>query len=619
MKQILLTNTEDCDGCGDCIEACSKVNEASGLFLHKMTKGYQATVCQQCISPSCIKGCFRDAIYQENGVVKINDDLCIGCRLCVLMCPIGAITYTDDRMLKCEQQCAKFNGGKLACIEACESKCLKAVDVKDVAVGMQQGFQMNEDSAAPSLAPKAASDLANATQGLCVFCGTCEIVCPTDAIEIVDNHAEIDKSRCIMCGSCFAACPVLIPSGAGSIWDPRTIADIRYTSKAGKYVLRGFGTERQLPGFDDIVILPAQASIAPVDKYREACNTSVTLGTRYAEEPLVLDTPVLIAGMSFGALSKECKLALAKGTSLVGSCANTGEGGMLPEEREYADKLAVQYSSGRFGVSVDYLNAGDAIEVKIGQGAKPGMGGHLLAEKVSPEVAKIRGIPLGTDALSPCRFLDATKDGDLAKHIELIREVTDWRIPIIVKLGPGRVDDDVKIAAEAGADIISVDGMEGGTGAAPEVVIEHTGVPTLASLVQAVNGLKEIGMKDEVDLIITGGIRSGADVAKAMAMGADAAYIGTGAMIAAGCRACRMCYTGKCPVGVATQDPLLRERLDVDLAAERIGNYIKSMTEETKMLAQLAGHNDIRKFSVDDLRALDTNTAAITGIRLIGN
>jgi glutamate synthase domain-containing protein 2 len=240
---------------------------------------------------------------------------------------------------------------------------------------------------------------------------------------------------------------------------------------------------------------------------------------------------------------------------------------MLPEEREMAENLVVQYSSGRFGVSSDYLNVSDAIEVKIGQGAKPGMGGHLLAEKVSPEVAEIRGIPLGTDALSPARFLDATREGDLAKHIELLREVTDWRVPIIVKLGPGRVDEDVKIAAEAGADIISVDGMEGGTGAAPEVVIEHTGVPTLASLVQAVNGLKEIGLKDEVDLIITGGIRSGADVAKAMAMGADAAYIGTGAMIAMGCRACRMCYTGKCPVGVATQDPILRERMDLDLSS----------------------------------------------------
>ncbi|MCK9151562.1 glutamate synthase-related protein [Methanobacterium alcaliphilum] len=620
MVQILLTDPDSCDGCNDCIEACSKVNGSSAIVLHKMTNGYQAIVCQQCVDPACARGCFKESIYREDGVVKINQDACAGCKLCMLMCPIGSISYTENGMIKCDQQCIVNPGDTPACVSACDSGCLEAVDVDKFATGMRQGFELNgKVSNSSSLSPSSpSSDLAAATQGLCVFCGTCEIVCPTDAIKVVDNHAEIDKTRCIMCGSCLAACPVLIPTGAGSIWDPRTIADIRFTSKAGKYVLRGFGTERKLPSFDDVIILPAQASIAPVDKYRESCNTQVELGTRFAEEPLVLQTPVLIAGMSFGALSKESKLAMAKGTSLVGSCANTGEGGMLPEERELADKLMVQYSSGRFGVSSDYLNIADAIEVKIGQGAKPGMGGHLLAEKVSPEVAEIRGIPLGTDALSPARFLDATKEGDLAKHIELIREVTDWKIPIVVKLGPGRVDEDVKIAAEAGADIISVDGMEGGTGAAPEVVIEHTGVPTLASLVQAVNGLKEIGLKDEVDLIITGGIRSGADVAKAIAMGADAAYIGTGAMIAMGCRACRMCYTGKCPVGVATQDPKLRERMDLELSAMRVANYIKSMTEETKMLAQLAGHNDIRKFSEDDLRVLDINTAAITGLRLIG-
>lgn len=618
MKQILLTDPEKCDGCNDCIEVCTKYNDEPALFLHKMTNGYQAIICQQCINPSCLKGCFRDAIYREDGVVKINQDRCVGCRLCMLMCPIGSITYTQDEMLKCEYQCMDSENATPACVEACSEKCLETVDVKEFATGLQQDLELNT-SASESVRPLSpASALASSTQGLCVYCGTCEIVCPTDAIKIVDDHADIDKSRCIMCGSCTAACPVLIPTGAGSIWDPRTIADIRYTSKAGKYVLRGFGTERQLPNLDNLIILPGQASVSPVDKYREACNTKVILGTRYAEQPLELQTPVLIAGMSFGALSEECKLALAKGSALVGSCANTGEGGMLPLEREYADKLIVQYSSGRFGVSADYLNVSDAIEVKIGQGAKPGMGGHLLAEKVSPKVAEIRGIPIGTDALSPARFLDATKEGDLAKHIELLREVTDWKVPIFVKLGPGRVKDDVQLVAEAGADVISVDGMEGGTGAAPEVVIEHTGIPTLAALMEAVHGLEEIGMKDTIDLVITGGIRSGADVAKAMALGADAAYIGTGAMIAMGCRACRMCYTGKCPVGVATQDPILCERLDVDLAAMRVANYIKSITEETKMLAQLAGHNDIRKFSPEDLRALNSDTAQITGVKLTG-
>jgi len=615
MVQILLTDPEKCDGCNDCIEACEKITGHSSIFLNELEDGYHAIVCQQCVDPACARGCFRDAIRKEHGIVKIDQEACIGCKLCMLMCPIGAITYSEDGMIKCEQSCIEKPGDTPACVAACEKGCLEAVDVREVVSDIHKGFELKAATSSSSLTPS--SDLAAATQGLCVFCGICETVCPVDAIKVVDNHLEIDRKKCIMCGSCLAACPVLLPSGAGSIWDPRTIANIRYTSKAGKYVLRGFGTERRLPNFDDILIVPAQASIAPVDKYREPCNTQVTLGTRYAEEPLTLQTPVLIAGMSFGALSRESKLALAKGSAMVGSCANTGEGGMLPEERELADKLIVQYSSGRFGVSAAYLNVGDAIEVKIGQGAKPGMGGHLLAEKVSPEVAKIRGIPEGTDALSPARFLDATDRKDLAKHIKLLREVTDWKVPIIVKFGPGRVYDDVRIAAEAGADIIAVDGMEGGTGAAPEVVIEHTGIPTLSALVQAVNSLKDMGLKDEIDLVIAGGIRSGADVAKAMAMEADAVYIGTGAMIAMGCRACRMCYTGKCPVGVATQDPELRKRLDVNIAARRVANYIKAMTEETKMLAQLAGHDDIRQFNPDDLRALDTNTAAITGLKLI--
>jgi len=405
---------------------------------------------------------------------------------------------------------------------------------------------------------------------------------------------------------------------AGYIWNTETIKQVRHNARTGEYSLRGFGAERQIKTFDDVIILPGQASVAPVDKYREKCDTSVTLGTRFCDNPLELKTPVLIAGMSFGALSKSCKLAMAKGSAMSGSAANTGEGGMLPDERTMADNLVVQYSSGRFGVSSKYLNSGDAIEVKVGQGAKPGMGGHLLAEKVSPDIAEIREIPEGTDALSPCRFLDAPNDGDLAKHIELIREVTDWKIPIILKLGPGRIDEDVKIAYEAGADIISLDGMEGGTGAAPEVVIEQTGVPTLPALNQAVSTLEEIGAKDDVDLIITGGIRNGGDVAKAMAMGADAVYVGTGAMIAMGCIGCRLCHIGKCPVGIATQIPELEEKCNIDIAAKQVANYINAMTEEAKMLAQLAGHSDIKNFNRSDLRALDTETVAQTDLKLVG-
>ena len=410
----------------------------------------------------------------------------------------------------------------------------------------------------------------------------------------------------------------LKPLNPGDVWSQKTMEEIQAKAETGNYKIRGFGRLKEVPKFDDITILPGQISVAPTDKYRENCETKVELGTRFSENPLKLDTPVLIAGMSFGALSKETKLAMALGTSKVGSAANTGEGGMLPEEREYADNLVVQYSSGRFGVSAKYLNAGDAVEVKIGQGAKPGMGGHLLAEKVSPEVSKIREIPQNTDALSPCRFLDSQNKDELKEHIELIREVTDWQVPIIVKLGPGRVDEDVKLAYEVGADIISLDGMEGGTGASPEIVSEETGVPTIPALALAVKSLEEIGAKGDVDLIITGGIRNGADVAKAMAMGADATYIGTGAMIAMGCIGCCQCSKGKCPVGIATQDPVLRQKLDVETAANKVANYIKAMTEEARMLAQLAGHKDIRDFNKTDIRAMTTEMAAISGVKLIG-
>ncbi len=408
-----------------------------------------------------------------------------------------------------------------------------------------------------------------------------------------------------------------IAMDAGSLWSKQTIEEIHTKAETGTYIVRGFGRSKPYPKFDDIVILPGQASVAPVDKYREPCNTKITLGTRFAKKPLELDTPVLIAGMSFGALSKEAKLGMALGSSKVGSAANSGEGGMLPEEREYADTFVVQYSSGRFGVSAKYLNSGDAVEVKIGQGAKPGMGGHLLAEKVSPEVSEIREIPEGTDALSPCRFLDSQNKEELKEHIELIREVTNWEVPIIVKLGPGRIDEDIKIAVEVGADIISLDGMEGGTGASPQIVSEETGVPTVPALALAVKTLDEIGARGEVDLIITGGIRDGADVAKALAMGADAVYIGTGAMIAMGCIGCRKCSTGKCPMGIATQDEKLRT-LEVEEAGEHIANYIQAMTEEARMLAQLAGHNDIRDFNRSDLRALTTEMVAMTGLKLVG-
>jgi glutamate synthase domain-containing protein 2 len=408
------------------------------------------------------------------------------------------------------------------------------------------------------------------------------------------------------------------PEDIRNVWSFNDLVEINRKSTEGSYKVRGCGATRPLPTFDDLVIVPAQVSRPPIDKYREPCNTRVVLGSRYAENPLVIDTPIMIAAMSFGALSKEAKIALAMGATLAGTATNTGEGGMLPEERKYANKLIAQYASGRFGVSAEYLNKSDAVEIKIGQGAKSGMGGHLLGEKVTAEVSKIRMIPEGTDALSPARHMDIVGPEDLSMKISQLREITDWKIPIMVKFTSGRVSDDVKIAAKAGADAIVVDGMQGGTGAGPDVVTEHSGVPTIAAIVEADEALKHINLREDVSLIAAGGIRNGADVAKALALGADACYIATSALVSIGCRVCQMCYAGTCRKGIATQNPQLRRRLDYLEGGKRVARYIEAMTEEAVMLTQQAGNTDLLKLEKDDLRALTVESSAMTGVKMAG-
>jgi len=401
------------------------------------------------------------------------------------------------------------------------------------------------------------------------------------------------------------------------IWSQEVVASIKAKAATGKYLVRSMGSRRSLPHFDDLVILPAQTSRPPIDNYREPCETATVIGGRYAREPLRMSYPLMLGAMSFGALGRNAKVALAKGARRLDIPVNTGEGGMLPEEREEAGKLIVQYASGRFGVSAKYLNSADAIEIKIGQGAKPGMGGHLMGEKVTADVSALRGIPAGTDALSPARHMDIVGPEDLSFKISQLREITDWRIPIIVKYSPGRVGSDVKIAAKAGADAVAIDGMQGGTGAAPEVGIEHAGIPTIAAVVEAQRALSEMGLRNEVDLIVSGGIRGGADVAKALALGADAVQIATSAMISIGCVMCRQCHLGRCPVGIATQDPELQAKLAPD-AEDRFVNYVNATVKELKMLTQLAGLTNVHNLDVEDLRAVDPTCAAITGVKLVG-
>lgn len=425
------------------------------------------------------------------------------------------------------------------------------------------------------------------------------------------------------------------PSLAESAFFSRkVIEDIQVKAQLGRYRIRGFGAYRPLPSFDDLVFVTAGLSRVPLEGYRERCSTETVIGGRFASRPLRLTTPIMITGMSYGALSRHAKIALGRAATRVGISTCTGDGGMLPAEREASHLLVYQVLPSRYGFDPEHLRAADALEIVIGQGAKPGTGGILLGQKVSDEIAAQRDLPPGVDQRSAVRHPDWMGTDDLIIKIEELREATEGKAPIAIKLGAARVTDDVKLAAKAGADIIVIDGMEAGTGASPELQLEHFGIPTMAGLVEAVAALEEIGLKDEVKLVISGGIRSGADIAKALALGADAVAIGTAALIALNCNRpiyvedyhalgtapghCHHCHTGRCPVGITTQDPALMARLDIDEAADRVANYLNALTMEVQLVARACGKWDIHDLEPEDLRALTIDASFITGVPMVG-
>ncbi|MGO3455440.1 MAG: FMN-binding glutamate synthase family protein [Marinomonadaceae bacterium] len=417
-------------------------------------------------------------------------------------------------------------------------------------------------------------------------------------------------------------------------FDRSTMAEIRRAAETGIYDIRGFGAKRKLPHFDDLLFLGASMSRYPLEGYRETCNTSVVLGDRFAKKPIKLDIPVTIAGMSFGALSANAKEALGRGASVAGTSTTTGDGGMTPEERGQSSKLVYQYLPSRYGMNPDDLRKADAIEVVLGQGAKPGGGGMLLGQKITDRVAKMRNLPKGIDQRSACRHPDWTGPDDLTIKIQELREITDWQVPIYIKVGATRTYYDVKLAVKAGADVIVVDGMQGGTAATQEVFIEHVGIPTLAAIPQAVQALQEMGMHRKVQLIVSGGIRNGADVAKCMALGADAVAIGTAALVALGCNDPKWekdyeaigsaagfyddYQEGKDPAGISTQDPELMKRLDPVAAGHRLANYLRVLTLEAQTLARACGKNDLRNLEPEDLVALTVESAAMARVPLAG-
>lgn len=415
---------------------------------------------------------------------------------------------------------------------------------------------------------------------------------------------------------------------------PEVNAEIRRAAATGIYDIRGGGAKRKVPHFDDLVFLGASVSRYPLEGYRETCNTKVTLGTRFAKKPIELDIPITIAGMSFGALSGQAKEALGRGASAAGTSTTTGDGGMTPEERGHSNKLVYQYLPSRYGMNPNDLRKADAIEVVVGQGAKPGGGGMLLGQKISNRVAEMRTLPKGIDQRSACRHPDWTGPDDLEIKLLELREITNWQVPIYVKVGGTRPYYDTALAVKSGADVVVLDGMQGGTAATQDVFIEHVGIPTLAAIRPAVRALQDLGVHREVQLVVSGGIRNGADVAKAMALGADAVAIGTAALIALGdndpkweaeyqklgttAGAYDDWHEGQDPAGITTQDLALASRLDPIDAGRRLRNYLKVMTLEAQTIARACGHNDLRNLEPEDLCALTVEAAAMAQVPLAG-
>ncbi len=417
-------------------------------------------------------------------------------------------------------------------------------------------------------------------------------------------------------------------------FDEYTNSEIRRAAETGIYDIRGGGSKRKLPHFDDLLFLGASMSRYPLEGYREKCSTDVILGTRYAKKPIELKIPITIAGMSFGALSGPAKEALGRGASIAGTSTTTGDGGMTKEERGQSKTLVYQLLPSRYGMNPDDLRKADAIEVVIGQGAKPGGGGMLLGQKISDRVAEMRTLPKGVDQRSACRHPDWTGPDDLAIKITELREITQWKVPIFVKIAGARPYYDTALAVKAGADVVVLDGMQGGTAATQEVFIENVGQPTLACIRPAVDALQDLNVHREVQLIISGGIRNGADVSKALALGADAVSIGSAAMIAIGdndpkwekeynrigstAGAYDDWHEGNDPAGISTQDPKLMKRLDPKKAGKKLSNYLKVMTLEAQTIARACGKNDLHNLEPEDLCALTVEAAAMARVPLAG-
>ena len=389
----------------------------------------------------------------------------------------------------------------------------------------------------------------------------------------------------------------------------RYMKEIQEMAVKGTSAIEAMGTQMPMPGWDDILILGAQLNPPPLDEYADVSLTTV-IG-KHAKKPMVLEMPVYISHMSFGALSKETKIALSKGSAAAGTAMCSGDGGILPEEKAAAHKYIFEYVPNLYSVTEENLKTSDAIEIKIGQGTKPGMGGHLPGSKVTPEIAAVRNKPVGKDVISPSKFPDINTKQDLKALVDDLRKRSDGR-PIGIKIAAGKIEKDLEYCVFAEPDFITIDARGGATGASPSIVRDSASVPAIYALSRARKYLDEV--KSDIDLVITGGLRVSSDFAKAIAMGADAVAIASAAMVAAACQQYRICGSGMCPVGMATQDPVLRERLHIESAAKRVENYLNCSAAELRTFARITGHADIHQLSTDDLCAISREISEYTAV-----
>ena len=395
----------------------------------------------------------------------------------------------------------------------------------------------------------------------------------------------------------------------------QSMMDIKNSSAANKSIIASMGSLKKLPfSLEDLYFLPAQVNKIPLNS-EENVNTELLIGED-AKKPLKISSPIMISGLSFGAVSKNTKLVILKTAKKLNIGFNSGEGGVLDEEVNNSETLILQYSTGRFGVDEKLLKNASAIEIRFGQGAYPGKGSYLPAEKITPEIAQRRGLEGGEPSNSPAHHPDILKPQDLKKKVSKLRKICSGA-PVGAKIGCGNVEEDVKVLVESQVDYIALDGFGGGTGATEKYVRENVGIPIYSALPRALKILNELKPKRNISLIGGGGLRNSADFAKCLALGADAVYIGTAALIAINCEQYRICYTGKCPTGITTQNPKLTKQIDIDEGVKKLSNFIELSTKEIANLTRITGKNDVSHLNSHDLISVDRDLAMATGVKWI--